>query len=53
MQTAAQRLPAESIGLFGTTSSTLANVALALSVFLTIPAIVLAMGSLAVRSSGR
>jgi amino acid transporter len=40
-------LPANSIGLFGTTSSTLANIAPALSVFLTIPAIVIAMGSMA------
>jgi amino acid transporter len=40
-------LPADSIGLFGTTSSTLANIAPALSVFLTIPAIVIAMGSMA------
>jgi amino acid transporter len=38
-------LPANSIGLFDTTSSTLANIAPALSVFLTIPAIVIAMGS--------
>src|ERR1051326_7477976 len=38
-------LPADSIGLFDTTSSTLANIAPALSVFLTIPAIVIAMGS--------
>jgi amino acid transporter len=42
-----QQLPANSIGLFGTTSSTLANIAPALSVFLTIPAIVIAMGSMA------
>jgi amino acid transporter len=41
------RLPANSIGLFGTTSSTLANIAPALSVFLTIPAIVISMGSMA------
>jgi amino acid transporter len=40
-------LRADSIGLFGTTSSTLANIAPALSVFLTIPAIVIAMGSMA------
>lgn len=41
------KLPANSIGLFGTTSSTLANIAPALSVFLTIPAIVISMGSMA------
>jgi amino acid transporter len=40
-------LPADSIGLFSTTSSTLANIAPALSVFLTIPAIVIAMGTMA------
>src|SRR5581483_4428965 len=44
---ATRSLPANSIGLFGTTSSTLANIAPALSVFLTIPAIVLSMGSMA------
>ncbi len=44
---AANKLPAGSIGLFDTTSSTLANVAPALSVFLTIPAIVASMGSMA------
>ena len=43
----AAELRADSIGLFGTTSSTLANIAPALSVFLTIPAIVIAMGSMA------
>lgn len=45
--TAGSHLPADSIGLFSTTSSTLANIAPALSVFLTIPAIVIAMGSMA------
>lgn len=40
-------LPANSLGLFDTTSSTLANIAPALSVFLTIPAIVAAMGTMA------
>ncbi len=40
-------LPANTIGLFSTTSSSLANIAPALSVYLTIPAIVIAMGSLA------
>jgi amino acid transporter len=45
--TSGTELPANSVGLFGTTSSTLANIAPALSVFLTIPAIVIAMGSLA------
>lgn len=45
--TAGRHLPADSIGLFSTTSSTLANIAPALSVFLTIPAIVIAMGSMA------
>lgn len=40
-------LPADSLGLFDTTSSTLANIAPALSVFLTIPAIVAAMGTMA------
>jgi amino acid transporter len=40
-------LPANSIGLFSTTSSTLANIAPALSVYLTIPAIVIAMGTMA------
>jgi len=43
--TAPAELPPNSIGLFDTTSSTLANIAPALSVFLTIPAIVIAMGS--------
>jgi amino acid transporter len=43
----ADQLPAGSLGLFDTTSSTLANIAPALSVFLTIPAIVIAMGSMA------
>jgi len=41
------QLPAGSIGLFDTTSSTLANIAPALSVFLTIPAIVISMGTMA------
>jgi amino acid transporter len=45
--TTGSELPANSVGLFGTTSSTLANIAPALSVFLTIPAIVIAMGSMA------
>ncbi len=45
--TSGTELPANSVGLFGTTSSTLANIAPALSVFLTIPAIVIAMGSMA------
>ena len=40
-------LPANSLGLFDTTSSTLANIAPALSVFLTIPAIVATMGAMA------
>lgn len=40
-------LPQNSLGLFDTTSSTLANIAPALSVFLTIPAIVAAMGTMA------
>lgn len=40
-------LPANSIGLFSTTSSSLANIAPALSVYLTIPAIVIAMGTMA------
>lgn len=40
-------LPPNSLGLFDTTSSTLANIAPALSVFLTIPAIVAAMGTMA------
>ena len=43
----ADKLPAGSLGLFDTTSSTLANIAPALSVFLTIPAIVIAMGTMA------
>jgi amino acid transporter len=43
----ADKLPAGSLGLFDTTSSTLANIAPALSVFLTIPAIVMAMGTMA------
>lgn len=43
----AGQLPAGSLGLFDTTSSTLANIAPALSVFLTIPAIVMAMGTMA------
>jgi hypothetical protein len=42
----ADQLPAGSLGLFDTTSSTLANIAPALSVFLTIPAIVIAMGTM-------
>lgn len=46
-QTQTTQLPADSIGLFDTTSSTLANIAPALSVFLTIPAIVIAMGTMA------
>jgi amino acid transporter len=43
----ADKLPSGSLGLFDTTSSTLANIAPALSVFLTIPAIVMAMGTMA------
>ncbi|HEY6294166.1 MAG TPA: APC family permease [Streptosporangiaceae bacterium] len=45
--TGATELPANSIGLFSTTSSSLANIAPALSVYLTIPAIVIAMGAMA------
>jgi hypothetical protein len=41
------QLPANAIGLFSTTSSSLANIAPALSVYLTIPAIVIAMGTMA------
>lgn len=40
-------LPGNSLGLFDTTSSTLANIAPALSVFLTIPFIVANMGAMA------
>jgi amino acid transporter len=42
-----QRLAGNSLGLFETTSSTLANIAPALSVFLTIPVIVASMGAMA------
>ena len=42
-----QQLAGNSLGLFDTTSSTLANIAPALSVFLTIPVIVASMGAMA------